>query len=72
MPDRRVHSIGMRTAHTAIALIVLAATLSGCSVTPAERDAITDAWAARGRERAVECRRHGVGYAAGGCVVGGP
>ena len=49
-----------------------AAALTACSVSPAERAEIEKAWAERGREMAAECRRNGVGYAAGGCIAGGP
>ena len=38
----------------------------------AVKQGIRDAWAAREAERAAECRRKNVGYAAGGCVAGGP
>ena len=54
------------------AAALLGAGLGGCSVPPAEQQAIRDAWAARDAERAAECRQHNVGFAAGGCVAGGP
>jgi len=52
--------------------MLLAATLCGCAVSPAEQQTIRDAWAARDAERAAECRRKNVGFAAGGCVASGP
>ena len=53
--------------------LALAAALPACSTTPAEREAITKAWAARDAERAAECRRNRMGFAAGGCLSpGGP
>ncbi len=51
---------------------VLVGVLPGCATTPEEQEAIRKAWAEREAERARECRRNGVGYAAGGCVAGGP
>ena len=45
----------------------------GCSVSPAEQDAIRRAWEERDAERAAECRRAGRGFVAGGCSgPGGP
>lgn len=56
----------------ALALCV-AESFSGCSITPAETDAIRQVWAERDAERAAECRRRGMIYAAGGCLIrGGP
>jgi DNA-binding GntR family transcriptional regulator len=55
-----------------LAAALLVAGSSGCAVSPAEQQAIRDAWAARDAERAAECRQHNVGFAAGGCVAGGP
>jgi hypothetical protein len=46
--------------------------LSGCSVSSADRQSMSDAWAARDAERAAECRRNGAEWAAGGCVFRGP
>ena len=54
-----------------LAIVVLSA-FGGCSVSPAERQEIQKAWAERDAERAKECRRNGVGFAAGGCIAGGP
>jgi DNA-binding GntR family transcriptional regulator len=51
--------------------LVLAGVLSGCSVTPAQREAIRKAWADRDAERAADCYRNHVGFAAGGCVSPG-
>jgi hypothetical protein len=65
--------IGVARVRAGALLVFLVIAPAGCSVTPAERQAMADAWAARDRERAAECRRHGLGYAAGGCVgPGGP
>jgi hypothetical protein len=55
-----------------IAILLLTAILSACSVSPTDQQGIRDAWAARDAQRAAECRRKNVGYAAGGCVAGGP
>ena len=52
--------------------MLLAGTLQGCSLTPAEQDTIRRAWEDRDAERARECRRAGGGFIAGGCVRGGP
>ncbi len=52
---------------------VLSAGISlGCAVAPAEQEAIRRAWAERDAERARECHQAGAGFAAGGCVRGGP
>lgn len=45
--------------------------LQGCSISPAEQDAIRRAWDARDAERARECSRAGRGFVAGGCSGGG-
>jgi len=45
---------------------------SGCTVSPTDQQGMRDAWATRDAQRAAECRRKNVGYAAGGCVAGGP
>jgi len=55
----------------AIAML-LAAIFTACSTSPVDQQAIRDAWSARDAERAAECRRKNVGYAAGGCVASGP
>jgi hypothetical protein len=55
-----------------IAAGFLASMSSGCSVSPAERAEIQRAWTERDAEMAAECRRNGVGFAAGGCIAGGP
>jgi len=52
--------------------MLLAGTLLGCSLTPVEQDAIRRAWEDRDAERALECRRNGGGFVAGGCARGGP
>ena len=61
-----------RTARIALAAVLWAGALSACAVSPADQQAIRDAWSARDAERAAECRRNNVGFAAGGCVAGGP
>jgi hypothetical protein len=55
-----------------LGLALTSALAAGCSTTPAEREAIQGAWAARDAERAAECRRNGMGFAAGGCLSRGP
>ena len=55
-----------------LAAVLMVAAPSGCTTSPADQQAIRDAWAQRDAERAADCRRHNVGYAAGGCTVGGP
>lgn len=52
--------------------MLLSASLCGCAVSPAQQQEIRDTWAARNAERAAECRRKNVGFAAGGCVASGP
>jgi hypothetical protein len=52
--------------------LALPGALQGCSTTPAEQEAIGQAWAARDAERAAECRRNGLGFAAGGCLSRSP
>ena len=56
----------------AIAAGLLGGSTAGCNVSPAQRAAIQRAWAEHDAEVAAECRRNGVGFAAGGCVAGGP
>jgi hypothetical protein len=51
--------------------MLLVGALSGCSVSPAQQDAIRQAWEERDAERAKECRRAGRGFVAGGCTGGG-
>jgi hypothetical protein len=56
-------------------LLLLGTTLAGgialgCSVTPAQREAITGAWAERDAERARECEQRRGKWIAGGCVFG--
>lgn len=55
-----------------LAGMLLAGTLLGCSLSPAEQDDIRRAWENRDAERARECRRDGAGFVAGGCARGGP
>ena len=52
--------------------MLLAGTLQGCSLTPAEQDTIRRAWEDRDAERARECHRAGRGFVASGCAGGGP
>jgi hypothetical protein len=54
-------------------IVALAGALASCSVSSADRQAITDAWAARDAERTAECVRNGGEFTAGGgCVFRGP
>jgi hypothetical protein len=62
----------MRSRNLILPVVILAGVLWGCSVSPAERQEINAAWAARDAERAAECRRSGGEFAAGGCVFRGP
>lgn len=55
----------------ALAGVLWAGLLQGCSISPAEQDAIRRAWDARDAERARECYRAGRGFVAGGCTGGG-
>src|SRR5215469_1743894 len=73
----RLDSLGSRVgSFAALAILamamLLAAVLTACSVSPGDQQGTRDAWAARDAERAAECRRKNVGYAAGGCVASGP
>ena len=52
--------------------LLLAGALSGCATSPADQEATRKAWAARDAERAAECARNGLGFAAGGCLGKGP
>jgi hypothetical protein len=52
--------------------ILLVGALQGCSVSPAQQDAIRQAWEERDAERARECRGAGRGFVAGACTGGGP
>jgi hypothetical protein len=52
---------------------VLALLAVACTVTPEQRAASQQAWAARDQERRAECARLGLGYVGGGCLSrGGP
>jgi hypothetical protein len=63
----------MRTTIIALLIFALGAALASCSVSPADRQAITTAWAARDAERTAECLRNGGQYTAGGgCIFRGP
>jgi len=48
-----------------------ASALAGCGITPAQEQAIRDAWAERDAERARECQQARGRFVAGGCVFGG-
>jgi hypothetical protein len=52
--------------------VLIGGAVSGCSISPTERQAIEAAWAKHDAQIRQECRRNGVGYAAGGCIAGGP
>jgi hypothetical protein len=47
---------------------LLASSTFGCAMSPADRAATERAWAERDAERAQECMRRGLGFAAGGCI----
>jgi len=51
--------------------MLLVGAFPACSISPAERDAIIQAWEERDAERAQECRRAGRGFVNGGCTGGG-
>jgi hypothetical protein len=51
--------------------LLLAGILQSCSVSPAQQEAIRQAWEERDAERARECYRAGRGFVAGGCTGGG-
>jgi ABC transporter substrate binding protein len=51
--------------------LLVAGILPGCSISPAQQDAIRRAWEERDAERARECERMGRGFVAGGCTGGG-
>ena len=51
--------------------LLVAGILLGCSISPAQQDAIRRAWEARDAERSRECERMGRGFVAGGCTGGG-
>ncbi len=57
---------------TVLVGLLLIGALAGCATSPADQEAIRKAWAARDAERAAECARNGVGFAAGGCLGKGP
>jgi len=50
---------------------MMAGTLLGCAISPAERDATVRAWAERDAERARECAQARGAWVAGGCIRGG-
>ncbi len=53
--------------------LLVAGILQGCSISPAQQEAIRKAWEERDAERARECYRHELGFANGGCTgPGGP
>jgi hypothetical protein len=51
--------------------LLLAGILQGCSISPAQQEAIRQAWEERDAERARECQRAGRGFVAGVCAGGG-
>ncbi len=51
--------------------ILLVGALQGCSMSPAQQEAIRQAWEERDAERGRECHRAGRGFVAGGCGGGG-
>lgn len=51
--------------------LLVAGILPGCSISPAQQDAIRRAWEERDAERARECERMERGFVAGGCTGGG-
>jgi hypothetical protein len=55
-----------------LAGMLLAMSLLGCAMSPADRAAAEKAWQERDDERALECARRGLGFVAGGCARGGP
>jgi len=55
----------------AVLIGLLAGGVIGCAITPAEQEGIRRAWEQRDAERAAECRRAGLYWAAGGCIGGG-
>lgn len=80
-PSPKIHGVGdEREATDCCATVTLAfllgllltGALVGCSTSPADQEAIRKAWAERDAQRAAECARNGVGFAAGGCLGRGP
>ena len=61
--------INFRTA--VLSGIFLVGALQGCAVSPAQQEAIRQAWEEKDAQRAEECRRAGRGFVAGGCGGGG-
>ena len=61
--------INLRTAM--LSGLFLIGALQGCSVSPAQEEAIRQAWEEKDAQRAAECRRAGRGFVAGGCGGGG-
>lgn len=51
--------------------LLLAGILQGCSISPAQQQAIRQAWEEKDAERARECQRAGRGFVAGSCTGGG-
>ena len=77
MPNGPALRLGRRWRETVVTgcllvAMLLVASLCGCAASPEDQQHIRDAWAARDAERAAECRRKNVGFAAGGCVASGP
>jgi hypothetical protein len=55
----------------AMVALLLAGTLSGCSISPERQEALRRAWAEGEAEQAQECQRHGFRYTAGVCTGAG-
>jgi len=58
-------------ARAMLAMILAGGFVPGCSVTQADRDAATKAWAERDAQRAQECQRNRGRWVAGACIYGG-
>jgi hypothetical protein len=56
---------------TVLSGVFLVGALQGCSMSPAEQRAISEAWEKRDAERARECRRRGLSFVNGACTGAG-
>jgi len=54
-----------------LSALFLVGALQGCSMSPAEQRAISQAWEEREAERAQQCRRRGLTFVNGGCTGAG-